>query len=183
MDGWNGRDHPLKGLEMNFPLLGEATLLTVTLAVMLVGWLGLVIPILPGLVIIWLAGVVYGILSGFNTAGWIILGFMTVLMLAGSLIDNVIMGASARQKGASWLAIGVALVLGVVGSLWLPPFGGLILALAGIFAVEFYRLRDWRKALDSTKSMALGCGWAVIIRAGIGGLMIGLWMLWAFVLS
>ena len=50
---------------------------------------------------------------------------MTVLMLVGSVIDNFIMGASARQQGASWIAIAMAMVLGVVGSLLLPPFGGL----------------------------------------------------------
>jgi hypothetical protein len=40
---------------------------------------------------------------------------MTVLMIAGSLIDNVIMGTRARQQGASWVAIGVALVAGRAG--------------------------------------------------------------------
>ncbi len=166
---------------MDWQFLGEASLLTIVLAVMLVGLIGLVIPILPGLVIIWLAGLVYGIVTGFSTAGWIIIVLMTILMVVGSLADNVIMGASARQKGASWLAIGVALVLAIVGSLLMPPFGGLVLALLGIFGVEMYRLRDLQKALDSTKSMAFGCGWAVVVRAGIGALMIGLWILWAFV--
>ncbi len=166
---------------MDFQFLGDITLLTITLAVMLIGWMGLVIPILPGLVIIWVAGLVFGIVSGFSTAGWIIIALMTILMVAGSLSDNVIMGASARQQGASWIAIGVALVLGVAGTLLLPPFGGLVLALLGIFAIEFYRHRDWRKALSSAKSMAFGCGWSVVVRAGIGALMIGLWILWAFV--
>jgi uncharacterized protein YqgC (DUF456 family) len=165
---------------MAFDQIGNIALLTVTLAVMLVGLAGLIFPILPGLVIIWLAGLVYGILSGFTTPAWIILAAMTVLMLIGSVIDNIIMGASARQQGASWLAIGLALVLGVVGSLLLPPFGGLVAALIGLFGLEFWRLRDWRKALDSTKGMALGCGWSSLVRLLIGLLMIGLWLLWAF---
>ncbi len=163
--------------------IGDIALLIITLAVMLVGLAGLIFPILPGLVIIWLAGLVYGILSGFTTPGWIILAAMTVLMLVGSLIDNVIMGASARQQGASWLAIGVALVLGVVGSLLLPPFGGLAAALLGLFGLEFWRLRDWRKALESTKGMAIGCGWSSLIRVLMGVLMIGLWLLLAFALA
>jgi hypothetical protein len=34
--------------------------------------------------------------------------------------------------------------------------------------VEFYRLKDWRQAMASTRSMAIGCGWAAVIRFGIG---------------
>jgi len=155
----------------------------ILLAFMLVGLLGLVIPILPGLTIIWVAALAYGLVMGFNLTSGILFGVMTVLMLFGSVIDNIFMGASAKQTGASWLAIGVALAAGVIGSLILPPFGGLVLALIGLFVVEIIRLRDWRKAADSTKSMAMGCGWSVIVRFGIGVLMIGLWLVWAFLLQ
>ena len=150
----------------------------ITLVIMLVGLAGLAIPILPGLVIIWVAAFVYGLLTGFTWVNGGILAVMAVIMIVGSLIDNVIMGATARQKGASWLAIGVALVLALVGSLLLPPFGGIVLALIGLFAVEYYRLKDLDKAIDSTKSMAMGCGWAAVIRFLMGALMIGLWVIW-----
>lgn len=153
----------------------QSALQAITLVIMLVGLFGLAIPILPGLVIIWVAALVYWIVTGFTLTSGILLAVITVLMVAGSLVDNVIMGATARQKGASWVAIGVALVLALVGSLVLPPFGGIIAALIGLFGVEYYRLKDWRKAMDSTKSMAVGCGWAALIRFSIGMVMILLW--------
>ena len=118
-------------------------------------------------------------LTGFTWLSGGIFAVMTLMMVFGSFIDNIIMGASARQTGASWVSIAISLVLGVAGSLVFPPFGGLIAALIGLFAYEFIRLRDWRKALASTKSMALGCGWASLIRSAIGMLMIGLWVVWA----
>jgi len=152
------------------------------LAVMLFGLLGLIIPILPGLLIIWVAALIYGIVDGFSWASAGIFAVMTVLFVVGALIDNVIMGASAKQKGASWIAIGLAMLLGIAGSLVFPPFGGLIAALLGLFAYEFFRLRDWRQALESTKGMALGCGWSAIVRAAIGMIMIGLWIAWAALL-
>lgn len=158
------------------------TLRLVVLAVMLFGLLGLVIPVLPGLVIIWIPALVYGILTGFNWTSGILFALMTILMVAGSLIDNVIMGARARQQGASWIAIGVALALGLLGSLVFPPFGGLIAALLGLFAVEMFRLKDLKQALESTRSMAVGCGWAAVVRFGMGTIMIllwGAWVLWA----
>jgi uncharacterized protein len=160
---------------------GDAALVTlqvITLVVMLVGLFGLMIPVLPGLVIIWVAALVYGILTGFGWGGAVLFGLITVLMIAGNLVDNVIMGARAREQGASWLAIGVAMVLGVVGSFVFPPFGGLIAALLGLFVVEVLRLRSLKKAFDSTRSMAIGCGWAAVIRFGIGTIMIMLWAAW-----
>ena len=154
----------------------------IILAVMLFGLAGLIFPILPGLLIIWVAALVYGLAQGFSWGSGAIFAVMTVLMLVGSVIDNVIMGASARQQGASWIAIAIATVLGIAGSVVFPPFGGLIAALLGIFGYEFVRLRDWRKALESTKGMAIGCGWSTLVRAGIGALMIGLWIAWAALL-
>jgi uncharacterized protein YqgC (DUF456 family) len=157
------------------------TLQVVVLSVMLVGLLGLIFPILPGLTIIWVAALVYGLVTGFTWGTGALFAGMTVIMLFGNVIDNIIMGASARKQGASWIAIGIALVLAVVGSLVFPPFGGLIAALVGLFAYEFYRLKDWKKALESVKGMATGCGWSAVIRAGLGLLMIGLWVIWAIV--
>lgn len=154
----------------------------VVLAIMLFGLLGLIIPILPGLVIIWVPALVYGIVTGFNWLSIVLFALMTVLMIAGNIVDNVVMGARARQQGASWIAIAVALVGGIAGSLAFPPFGGLIAALIGLFIVEFIRLRDWRKAFDSARSMAIGCGWAAVIRFGMGLVMIllwGAWVVWA----
>ena len=154
----------------------------ILLAVMLFGLLGLIIPLLPGLVIIWVAALVYGIVYGFGWGSGAVFALMTVLMLVGSVIDNFIMGANAKQQGASWVAIAISMVLGIAGSIAFPPFGGLIAALLGLFAYEFYRLKDWRKAFASTKSMAIGCGWATVIRAAMGAVMIGLWVFWAALL-
>ena len=147
---------------------------------MVIGLLGLLTTIIPGLTIIWVAALVYWLITGFSTGSIILLAVMTLLMLAGNILDNVIMGVSARRTGASWLAIGVALVAGVIGSIVFPPFGGLVAALVGIFAVEFLRLRDWRQAMVSTRSMAAGCGWSVLLRFSIGMVMILMWLVWVW---
>ena len=166
---------------MDWPAIGNASLNILVGLTMLVGWLGLLIVVIPGLTIIWSAGLVYGLVSGFDTGGWIIFAVMTILMIVGNLIDNVLIGASAKQKGASWWSIGAALIGAIIGSIVFPPLGGLIFAMVALFLVEYFRIRDWRKALDSTGSMAMGCGWAVVARLAIGAMMIGLWLLWAFV--
>ncbi len=73
---------------------------SITLTVMLVGLL--VLPLLPGLVIIWVAALGYGLAAGFGTLGWIMFAILTVLMLAGTVVDNVLMGRSAHKEGAPW---------------------------------------------------------------------------------
>lgn len=161
---------------------GLTGLRIVVLAIMLFGLLGLIIPVLPGLVIIWVPALVYGLVTGFNLTSGLLFAGMTVLMIVGNLVDNLVMGAKAKQQGASWLAIGVALVAGILGSIAFPPFGGIIAALIGLFAVEMLRLKDLQLALESARSMAVGCGWAAVIRFGMGIVMIllwGAWVLWA----
>jgi uncharacterized protein YqgC (DUF456 family) len=166
---------------MDWQAFGNATLLLLVGLTMLIGWFSLLIVIVPGLVIMWVGALVYGITTGFDITAWIIFGIMTVLMVVGSLVDNVLMGASARQKGASWWSLGAAWVGALVGTFLFPPIGGLILALLALFLVEYFRLKNSKQAFDSTTSLATGCGWAVVVRFGIGFIMLILWILWAFV--
>jgi uncharacterized protein YqgC (DUF456 family) len=158
--------------------INEVVLPLLVLGVMLIGLFGLLTTIIPGLVMIWVAALVYWLVTGFSTGSIVLFVIMTVLMVVGSVLDNVIMGASARKTGASWLSIGVALLAGVVGSLMLPPFGGLVAALVALFVVEYLRLRDVQQALDSARSMAAGCGWSVLLRFAIGSVMILMWGLY-----
>ncbi len=159
-----------------------ATLQLITLVVMVIGLVSLVIPGLPGLTIIWIAALIFALLTHFSWQIWLVLLLLTVMMIGGNLVDNLMMGAGARKHGASWQTIGLALLAGVVGTFLLPPFGGFIAAIGAMFLLEYMRLQDWRKALDATGSMAMGCGWSVIARLAIGVLMIGVWALWAYFL-
>jgi uncharacterized protein YqgC (DUF456 family) len=153
----------------------------VTIVVMLVGQL--VIPILPGLVIIWVAALGYGLVSGFGVVGWVMFAIITLLMLGGSVVDNILMGTSAHKQGAPWWAILLALVAAILGTFLIPIpiLGGIAAALLTLFGIEWLRRKDWRKALASIKGMMIGWGWAFVIRFIIGMVMIGLWLIWAWV--
>jgi uncharacterized protein YqgC (DUF456 family) len=77
----------------------------------------------------------------------------------------------------------LALVAAIIGSFLIPipVIGGILAALATLFVIECIRRKDWRKALASLKGMAIGWGWAFVIRFIIGLVMIGLWLIWAWV--
>lgn len=150
---------------------------------MLLGLVSLIIPIMPGLTIIWVAVLVYAFVTGLNWVTGILFAIITILMAVGGFVDQLFMGAGAKKSGAGWLAIVVAMVAGLVGSVIWPPLGGILLALLGIFVVEIIRVRDLRKAWDSARGMALGCGTAFFVRMGMGVVMILLWGLWVYLAS
>ena len=147
---------------------------------MLVGLFGSLIPIFPGPFIMWLAALGYGVLSGFDSVGVVIFIMISVLMVGGGLVDNLFMGAGARKGGAAWGTIIVALIAGVVGTLLLPPFGGIITAPAAILLLEYLRLRDLNQAWLALRGLATGWGFSFVVRFGFGLVIMVLWWLWAW---
>ncbi len=168
-------------LEERMPTWLNLSVIGVTIFAMLVGLVGLVVPLFPGIVVIWLAALGYGVVAGFNTAGTIIFVVITILMLAGTTVDNVLMGVGARQGGASWLSLGAALVAGIAGTLLFPPIGGLIATPLAVLLVEFLRSGDWRKTWIAVRGLAVGWGLSFVVRLLIGIVMILLWGVWVLV--
>ena len=146
---------------------------------MLVGLVLLIVPIFPGITVIWVAALLYGIVTGFDTLGIVIIVLITLGMIAGISADNLLMGAGARRGGASWLTIIVALIAGIAGTVLFPPIGGLIAIPIAIFLIELLRNREWRSAWRATRGVALGWGLSFLVRFGIGLVMISAWMIWA----
>lgn len=156
------------------------SIFAITQVFMLVGLFGLVVPVYPGTVIMWLAALGYGIVSGFSTLGIVLFVIITVLMLVSTVVDNLLMGAGARKGGASWGTIILALVAGVVGTIVFPPIGGIIAAPVVVLLAEYRRLRDWGKAWQALRGLATGWGLSFLVRFLIGFVMMGLWWIWAW---
>jgi len=150
----------------------------VILFTMIAGLISLLAVIIPGLTIIWISALIYGLLTGFTTVPSILFILITVLMLIGNVVDQFMMGTKAKKSGASWLSIFLSTGAAFIFSILFPPFGGLIAALIVLMTVEIIRLKDWRKAARSSKEMALGCVSAIAVRFGIGLIMIGIWIFW-----
>jgi uncharacterized protein YqgC (DUF456 family) len=156
------------------------TITIVTFVFILAGFLGLILPIYPGIVIIWLATLGYGIATGFNTVGIIIFVILTLLMVVGSLLDNVLMTAFTHKTGASWWSIILALVAGLIGTLAFPPIGGLIAVPLVLYLLEWGRLQDHQQAFQSLKGLVTGWGLSYVARLGIGLVMVLLWGIWVW---
>ena len=154
----------------------------IAFVVMLVGLVGIVVPVLPGTPIIWLAALGYGLVDGFDR--WVDFGAMaviTVLAVVSFITDLALGPAGAARSGASWQAIAASLVGALIGLVFFPPFGALIGALVGVFAVEYQRRnQDTRAAWEATKGFAKGYGLAILINLGLAAVMIGVWVVWVF---
>ena len=164
----------------------QVVLETLTLFALIVGLLGLIVPVFPGLVVMWLGTLVYAILQNsagnMNGAKWFIFAIITLLMISGSIVDNLIIAYKMRDKYVPWSSILFAFAAGIIASLFFTPLIGLIAAPVGLFLAENRRLKDRDAAVDSTKAYMIGWGWAFGFRFLIGLVMIGLWMLWAWIL-
>jgi uncharacterized protein YqgC (DUF456 family) len=168
----------LGGVELPAAML--IILQIVSIVLMIISLVGLFTYIIPGLTIIWLTALVYGFITGFSGTPLIYISIITVLMLFGNSLDQILMGARARKNGAKWSSIILSMLAAFIFSFLLPPFGGLVAALIVLFTLEYVRLRDLRKASGSTKEMAIGCASALAARFGVGLIMIGVWIVWVW---
>lgn len=169
-----------------FELFLQVVLEIFTLFALIVGLLGLVIPIFPGLVIMWLGTLVYAFLQ--SAAGnmtswkWVIFGIITLLMITGSIADNIIIARKMRDKYVPWSSILFAFGASLVASLFFTPLIGLAAAPVGLYLAESRRLKNNEAAIEATKAYMIGWGWAFGARFVIGLVMIAFWMIWAWVI-
>lgn len=167
---------------MDTALFGEIVMQSLTLTFMLVGLFGLLIPIFPGIAVIWLAVFVYllySAISGTMTGwDWFLFALITVLGAIGGVVDNIIITAKLRETGTPWRSIGIGLVVGLIASCFFTPFAALVITPLTLYGVEYLRLREARAAFDSAKGWLIGFGWTFLALFAIGLVMIGLWLLW-----
>ncbi|MBI5825323.1 MAG: DUF456 domain-containing protein [Chloroflexi bacterium] len=168
----------------SWEFFGQVVLESLTLFVLLAGLFGLLIPIFPGLTIMWIGTLVYAIVQSANEnmtwVDWTLFTLITLLMIGGNVMDNIIIAKHVRDKNVPWSSILLAFGAGIIVSLIFTPVGGMVAAPAGLFLAEWQRLKDRPAALANTKAWMTGWGWAIAARLGIGVVMIVFWMLWAW---
>ena len=162
----------------------ETLLKFLTFLTLLTGLLGLVMPVFPGLTVMWVGTLAYAVIqsvSGKMTwVGWLFFVFITLLMIGGNIVDNIIITKHMRDKDVPWSSILISFAAGLIVSLFLTPVAGIIASPAGLFLAEWQRKKDKQAALTNTKAWMTGWGWSFLARFGIGIVMILFWGLWAW---
>jgi uncharacterized protein YqgC (DUF456 family) len=163
----------------------QTILQILTLFVLLVGLAGLIVPVFPGLTVMWLGTLVYALLQSAagNMTGWDWVAFVliTLLMIGGNVVDNIIIASKMRDRYVPWRSIILAFTAGLVASIFFTPLIGLIASPLALFGFEYLRVRDRQTAWDGTRAYMIGWGWAFGARFIIGLAITALWMLWAWI--
>lgn len=144
-----------------------ATLVLIGL-VMAVGLVGVVIPVIPGLLLVGAAGLGWAVLAD-GAGPWIVFGFMLAALIVGTVAKYVLPSRTLRQAGAPASTLVLGAVGAIVGFFVIPVIGLLVGAVAGIYIGEVRRLRDGRAARGSTLATlkSIGIGLLIELLAGI----------------
>ena len=147
--------------------------------VMGIGLVGTVLPVLPGLALIWLTALLYGLLEGFGVGGWIAMIIITLLAGASLVAKVVLPKRRAEAGGAPTSTIVVGAIAGIIRFFTVPvvglPLGGAV----GVLLAEYRRTDGWPAAWRSTKGVIVGFGISALVELGIGMAMILTWLVWA----
>ena len=129
--------------------------------VIAVGLVGILLPVLPGGLLVFGAIAVWAIIER-STVGWVTLGIAAALFVAAEVIKYTwpVKRMRAADVRMSILAIGA--VCGLIGFFVIPVIGLLIGFVLGVFAAELVLRRDLRRAWVSTvhalRGVALSVG-------------------------
>lgn len=152
--------------------------LVLTGLVMAVGLVGTVVPVLPGLAVIWAAALVYGLLAGFATAGTVAFTAMTGLAVLGTVAAVVLPHRGGAVRGAARSSLVAGVAGAVVGAVVIPVLGLPIGGVIGVWLAETSRLGDARQAWRITTGVVIGFGLGALAEFGVGVAMIGCWVAW-----
>jgi len=123
---------------------------------LLAGFVGCILPILPGPPIALLALICASIDQGwtaYSALEWVVLG---ALVAAVTVLDFLVPVVGARKYGASRTAIWVSVIGMVVGLILFPPFGMLIGAFVGAFLGELMAGKGSAEALRPAWGVFVG---------------------------
>jgi uncharacterized protein len=147
-------------------------LLLLGIALLLVGLAGLLVPVLPGMPLLFAGALAIAAADGFARVGWFTLAVIAALAAGGFLVDHAASLLGARTAGASrWGMAGA-----VIGLLVGLPFGlvGIVLGPAiGAVALEYSRDQEFRRAARAGTGVFVGFLVGTVLKYAIAAAIIG----------
>jgi len=129
----------------------------------LVGLVGVVVPILPGSVLVWAAVLVWA-LDTKTALGWVVLAVATVSVATAQVVKYVIPDRRLRAGGVPRRSIVLGGLLGLIGFFVIPVIGLVLGFLVGVYLSERQRLRAHDAAWRATLLAAKAAGVSVLVE-------------------
>uniref|UniRef100_UPI003D8CD5F7 DUF456 domain-containing protein n=1 Tax=Gordonia sp. B7-2 TaxID=3420932 RepID=UPI003D8CD5F7 len=150
------------------PLYGEL----IVAAVILVGLVGIVIPVLPGTLLVGGAILVWAIIVG--GAAWAVFAIVAVVLAVGEVVKYFLAGRTLKSGGIPNITVIVGGLAAIVGFFVIPLVGLFVGFIVGAAATELIRTRDgaaaWRGTIAAIKAAVVTIGIelvAALIATGI----------------
>jgi uncharacterized protein len=139
----------------------SATEILVALAIA-VGIVGVVVPVLPGTVLVLAAVLVWALDVGTTTA-WAVFAVAATLLVAGSVVKYLVPGRQLKASGVPSRTLLAGALLGFVGFFVVPVVGVLVGFVLGIYLAERARLGG-AAAWPSTRHALRAVGVSLLIE-------------------
>lgn len=126
-------------------------------AAIAVGLLGIVVPILPGIVLVAGAIFIWAVLAGTTTA-WAVFGVAAGFLVIGTVVKYVVPGRRLQAAGVPNSTLLAGAVVGLVGFFVVPVIGLLLGFVLGVYLAELRRLGSteaWPATLGALKAVGL----------------------------
>jgi hypothetical protein len=128
--------------------------------VIAVGLIGIVVPLLPGILLVYAAILVWALVEH-NVTSWVTLAVVTVLIGVTTLTKYMWPMKRMRAADVGTLTLLAGAVLGIVGFFVIPVVGLVIGFVLGVYLAELANRRDQRLAWVSTKHALKGVALSV----------------------
>ncbi|GGG89855.1 DUF456 family protein [Staphylococcus pragensis] len=143
----------------------------------IIAFIGLIKPIIPSVLILWIGFLIYQF--GFHDKGlsWIFYVAMIIFTVFILLSDFIMNKYFVNRFGGSKLGEYVALIGVIVGCFVLPPFGIIIVPFVAVLVVELIQDFDFGKALKASFGSVMAFLASTVAQAIIMVIMV----IWFFI--
>ena len=145
------------------------------LVAMVIGLVGTIVPLLPGLLLVAAAPLVYGAVEGWNVLAVVLI---VALLVAGTIAGIVLPSRAAGGAGAAKTSLLVGAIGAVIGFFVIPVVGMPIGGALGIYLGERARTGIHEQAWRATWATLKGFGVGAVAQLVAGVLMVGVFLAW-----
>jgi uncharacterized protein len=154
--------------------MSDAGIVIVGLAIA-VGIAGVVLPVVPGALLVWAAITVWALAVG-STAAFATLAAATVLLGGAQLVKLLVPGRRLLIAGVPHRSIVAGIVLAGIGFFVIPVVGFFVGFPLGVYLAERHRLGRHASARDSTEQALRAIGLSIAIELSATVLAAGVWL-------
>ncbi len=154
--------------------MSDPGLVLIGLAI-LAGIVGIIVPVLPGSLLVVGAILVWALVVS-SATGWTVLAVAIVLIGAAQIVKYLVPGRRMRDAGVPNSTIIAGVVVGIVGFFLIPVVGLFLGFPAGVYVAERRRLGPHHHAWESTKHALKALGLSILIELTAVLLVAGIWL-------